>query len=329
MDSSLRLAGIASISVLLLFLNGCDGQSAPSKPAAMTPPPPPEVGILELRAQPLTLATELAGRTVPSQIAEVRPQVSGIIQERLFQEGGEITQGQILYRIDAAPYQAIHDSAAAALARSEATLERARLKAARYAQLADAKAVSREDHDDTQAALKEAIAGVAVDTAALARARIDLEYTRVTSPIAGRIGRSAVTQGALVTANQADALATVQQLDPIYVDLTQSSTQLLRLRRALADGRLERTDGERAKVTLILEDGRLHPHAGRIESTEVTVDQGTGTVTLRAIIPNPDQDLLPGMFVRARVEEGSARPPSWSRSGRCSAIGAASPWSCW
>jgi membrane fusion protein (multidrug efflux system) len=306
MESKLRLVRMASVPALLvLILVGCDGQSAPAGPGpAKGAPPAPEVGIIRIESGPVALTTELAGRTVPSRIAEVRPQVSGIIQERLFQEGGEISAGQQLYRIDPAPYQAIYDSAAAALARSQATLERARLRATRYAQLADAKAVSREDDDDAQAALKEAIAGVAVDTAALERARIDLAYTRLISPIAGRIGRSMVTQGALVTANQEEAMATVQQLDPMYVDVTQSSTQLLQLRRALADGRLERPDGEQVKVSLILEDGRPYPHEGRLESTEVTVDQGTGTVTLRAIVPNPDEQLLPGMFVRARVEEG-------------------------
>jgi membrane fusion protein (multidrug efflux system) len=287
---------------IALLLSGCN--QPPGNSAAPAAPPPPEVGTVTIVARPTTLTTELPGRTVPYRIAEVRPRVSGLIQDRLFTEGGEISAGQVLYQIDPAVYQAAYDSAEAALARSQATLDRARLKADRYALLAKSKAVSQEDNDDTQAALKEAVASVAVDQAALEHARIDLAYSRVESPIAGRIGRSTVTQGALVTANQAEALATVQQLDPIYVDLTQSSTQLLKLRRALADGRLEKPDGEQAKVTLILEDGRVHPHAGRLESSEVTVDQGTGTVTLRATIPNPEEELLPGMFVRARVEEG-------------------------
>jgi membrane fusion protein (multidrug efflux system) len=287
---------------IALLLSGCN--QPPGNSAAPAAPPPPEVGTVTIVARPTTLTTELPGRTVPYRIAEVRPRVSGLIQDRLFTEGGEISAGQVLYQIDPAVYQAAYDSAEAALARSQATLDRARLKADRYALLATSKAVSQEDNDDTQAALKEAVASVAVDQAALEHARIDLAYSRVESPIAGRIGRSTVTQGALVTANQAEALATVQQLDPIYVDLTQSSTQLLKLRRALADGRLEKPDGEQAKVTLILEDGRVHPHAGRLESSEVTVDQGTGTVTLRATIPNPEEELLPGMFVRARVEEG-------------------------
>ena len=304
MGSALRQIGIAlSLPIgIALLLAGCN--QTPAGNATPAAPPPPEVGTVTIVARPTTLTTELPGRTVPYRIAEVRPRVSGLIQERLFTEGGEISAGQVLYQIDPAVYQAAYDSAEAALARSQATLDRARLKADRYALLAKSKAVSQEDNDDTQAALKEAVASVAVDQAALERARIDLAYSRVESPIAGRIGRSTVTQGALVTANQAEALATVQQIDPIYVDLTQSSTQLLKLRRALADGRLEKPDGEQAKVTLILEDGRIHPHAGRLESSEVTVDQGTGTVTLRATIPNPEQELLPGMFVRARVEEG-------------------------
>jgi membrane fusion protein, multidrug efflux system len=304
MGSARRSTGIALALPLgiAFLLAGCN--QTPADSAAPAAPPPPEVGTVTIVARPTTLTTELPGRTVPYRIAEVRPRVSGLIQDRLFTEGGEISAGQVLYQIDPAVYQAAYDSAEAALARSQATLDRARLKADRYALLAKSKAVSQEDNDDTQAALKEAVASVAVDQAALERARIDLAYSRVESPIAGRIGRSTVTQGALVTANQAEALATVQQIDPIYVDLTQSSTEFLKLRRALADGRLERPEGEQAKVTLILEDGRVHPHAGRLESSEVTVDQGTGTVTLRATVPNPEQELLPGMFVRARVEEG-------------------------
>ncbi len=306
MGSARRYSGILDVCAILILslLAGCNQAQPPGAGATAAAPPPPEVGVVTLPAQSINLSTELAGRTVPYRIAEVRPRVSGIIQERLFTEGGEITAGQELYRIDRAIYQAAYDSAKAALARSQATLDRARLKSDRYARLAASKSVSQEDNDDTQAALKEAIASVAVDEAALERARIDLAYTRVDSPIAGRIGRSTVTQGALVTANQAEALATVQQLDPIYIDLTQSSSQLLQLRRALADGRLQRPEGDAARVTLILEDGRVYAHSGHLESSEVTVDQATGTVTLRAIMPNPDRELLPGMFVRARLEEG-------------------------
>lgn len=301
-DSVARLVICVAIGLSLI---GCEGSpSAQGQSGAGAAPPPPEVGVVTISPRAITLRTELPGRTVPSRIAEVRPQVSGIVIERAFQEGGEITTGQVLYRIDPAPYRAVHDSAVASLARSRAILERAELRAERYAKLAESRSVSREDNDDAQAALKEARASLAVDTATLERARIDLAYTEVRSPIDGRIGRSTVTQGALVTANQDDALAIVQQLDPIYVDMTQSSTQLLRLRRALADGRLERPEADQASVNLILEDGRSYPHTGRIEFSEVTVDEDTGTVTLRATIPNPEAELLPGMFVRASVEEG-------------------------
>ncbi|WP_043749129.1 efflux RND transporter periplasmic adaptor subunit [Imhoffiella purpurea] len=296
-------AGILSITLAAsLFLVGCGPESHAAGPPGGGGTP--EVGVVRVEARPAVLTTELPGRTMPYQIAEVRPQVGGIIQERKFREGGQIQAGEVLYQIDPAVYQATYDSAKASLARSQATLERARLKADRYANLLKANAVSQEDSDDAEAALKEAIASVAVDKADLVSARINLDYTRVTSPIDGRIGRSAVTQGALVTAYQDLALATVQQLDPIYVDLTQSSAQLLRLRRALEDGRLQRPDGDQPKVTLILEDGSTYPLAGHLEFAEVTVDQGTGAVTMRATFPNPEHLLLPGMFVRAKVEEG-------------------------
>ncbi|WP_295450753.1 efflux RND transporter periplasmic adaptor subunit [uncultured Thiodictyon sp.] len=297
-----RLALPVSIMTAILLLAGC-GRPAPS-PAGGPPGAPPQVGIVTVAPRAATLTTELAGRTSPYRIAEVRPQVGGIIQERSFQEGAAITVNQVLYRIDPALYQAAYDSAKATLSRSRATLDRARIKAERYTNLVKSKSVSQEDYDDTEAALKQAIASVAVDEAAVETARINLEFTRVTSPIAGRIGRSMVTQGALVTANQAMALATVQQLDPIYVDLTQSNSQLLQLRRALEDGRLQRPDGKQAKVTLTLEDGSTFNQIGRLEFSEVTVDRGTGAVTLRASFANPDHVLLPGMFVRARVEEG-------------------------
>ena len=293
------------VLVAALSVVGCERSAPPGGGPGGPGGPPAEVGVVTLQAREATLTTELPGRTASYRVAEVRPQVGGIIKERLFKEGALIRSGQVLYRIDPAVYQATYDSAQAALNRSRATFERARLKATRYADLLKAKAVSQEDFDDAEAALKEAAASVAVDEAELARARIDLEYTRVTAPIGGRIGRSVVTQGALVTANQELALATIQQLDPIYVDLTQSSAQLLRLRRALEDGRLQRPDGDQPRVTLVLEDGSDYPLAGRLEFSEVSVDPGTGAVTLRATFPNPDHVLLPGMFVRARVEEGT------------------------
>ena len=298
-----RIAPVCALAAVLL-VSGCDGAAPAAGGGAAAGAPPPEVGVVTVAARPVTLTAELPGRTAAYRIAEVRPQVGGIIQERRFQEGAEIAAGQVLYQIDAAPYEAARDSAGAALARSRAALERAQLKADRYKRLLESKSVSQEDYDDVRVALKEAAASVAVDEAALATARIQLAYTRVTSPIAGRIGRSSLTQGALVTANQDQALATVQQLDPIYVDLTQSSAQLLRLRQDLRAGRLERASDEPPRVTLVLEDGSTHDQAGRLALYEVTVAQDTGTVTLRATFPNPDHLLLPGMFVRAVVEEG-------------------------
>jgi membrane fusion protein, multidrug efflux system len=302
-----RRASAALPLLAALMATGCE-RSAPAPGAGAGPGgpggPPAEVGVVTVAARPVTLTTELPGRAAPYRIAEVRPQVGGIIKERLFQEGGQITAGRVLYQIDPAVYQATYDSAKAAVARSRATLERARLKADRYAKLIKSRSASQEDFDDAEAAVKEAAASVAVDEADLASARINLDYTRVTSPIPGRIGRSVITQGALVTANQELALATVQQLDPIYVDLTQSSAQLLRLQRALSDGRLQRPTDQQPQVRLRLEDGSTYPLAGRLEFSEVSVDPGTGAVTLRATFPNPDNVLLPGMFVHATVEAG-------------------------
>jgi len=300
--ATLPLAGL----ITAIMLAGC-GQGSPTGGPGEAPGqmPPPELGVFTVVAEPADLTMELVGRATPYRIAEVRPQVGGIIKSREFQEGGEITAGQPLYLIDPARYEAARDSAEAALVRARATRERAEKKAERYGDLLKNKAGSLEQFDDAQAALKESAADVQVAAADLTKARIELEYTRITSPIDGQIGRSTVTQGALVTANQAQALATVQQLDPIYVDLTQSAAQQLRLRRALEDGSLRRSEDGQPKATLILEDGSTYPHEGRLAFSEVSVDQGTGTVTLRATFPNPDHVLLPGMFVRAQVEEGT------------------------
>ena len=250
------------------------------------------------------LTTELPGRTSAYLIAEVRPQVSGIIQERLFVEGSDVEAGEVLYQIDPAVYQATYDSAKAELARAEANLNPIRLKAERYADLVKIKAVSQQENDDASAAFKQAEADVEANRAGVETARINLDYTRVTAPISGRIGRSAVTVGALVTANQPAALATIQQLSPIYVDVTQSSAEMLRLNQGLASGMLKSSDATRANVRLVLEDGSLYPLSGTLEFSEVSVDQSTGSVTLRAIFPNPKHTLLPGMFVRAILDEG-------------------------
>ncbi|MBP6727042.1 MAG: efflux RND transporter periplasmic adaptor subunit, partial [Thauera sp.] len=236
--------------------------------------------------------------------AELRPQVGGIVQQRAFTEGSEVRAGQLLYRIDAAPYQAAYDSAKANLARAEANLQVAKVTAERYAGLVSIQAVSKQANDDAQAALQLAQADIAAAKAALDKARIDLDHTQVKSPISGRIGRSSVTQGALVTANQAEALATVQQLDPIYVDLTQSSADMLRIRRDLAAGTLQRNTNKAVPVTLTLEDGSEYGSEGSLAFSEVTVDESTGSVTLRAKFPNPKGVLLPGMYVRARLPQG-------------------------
>lgn len=280
------------------------GRSDAADTATTAAPPPPEVAVVTLAARPVTLVTELPGRTAPYGIAEVRPQVNGLIQRRLFTEGSDVKAGTVLYRIDPAPYQAALDAAKASLARSEANLVAARLRADRYKGLVAINAVSQQDYDDAVAALGQAEASIAADKAAIQMAEINLGYTQLRAPIAGRIGRSSVTPGALVTANQTEPLAVVQQLDPIYVDLTQSSAELIRLRRDLAEGRLKSDKGQ-AVVRLQFEDGTPYSRTGRLQFSEVSVDERTGAVTLRAVFPNPDGVLLPGMYVRALMEEGT------------------------
>lgn len=298
-------ATLAALGVLsAALLAGCNSAAAPG--AAAAPRGPAEVGVVTLQARPLSLSTELSGRTVATVVAEVRPQVGGIIRERLFAEGSDVKAGQLLYRIDPAPFQASHDSARAALAKAQANLETLRPKAARYKELAEIKAVSQQDTDDALAALKQAEAEVAAARAALDSAAINLAYTRVTAPVSGRIGKSVVTPGALVTAGQATALATVQQVDPIYVDLTQSSADALRLKRAFEAGQIRRAGRNQAAVTLTLEDGSSYAREGRLQFTDITVNEGTGTVALRAVFPNPSGELLPGMYVRAVLQEGVA-----------------------
>jgi membrane fusion protein (multidrug efflux system) len=238
-----------------------------------------------------------------SLTAEVRPQVGGIIQNRLFTEGSDVKAGEVLYQIDPASYQAAHDGASAALAKAEASVAPLRLKADRYQELLASEAVSQQDVDDATAAQKLAEAEIELAKAALETARINLAYTKVTAPISGRIGRSAVTNGALVTASQAMPLATIQQLDPVYVDVTQSSNEMLRLRKALESGRLSMNEGQ-AKVQLLLDDGTPYPEPGSLKFTEAFVDPGTGSVTLRTLFPNPKLLLLPGMFVHTVLEEG-------------------------
>ena len=265
---------------------------------------PVEVSVVVLKPQPVNLSVELPGRTAAFRIAEVRPQVGGIIQKRLFTEGSEVKAGQLLYQIDPDSYQAGFDSAKAALAKAEAQEHAARLKAERYQVLVRTKAVSEQEQIEMDAAWKQAVADVASAKAALATARINLDYTRVTAPITGRIGKSTVTEGALVTAQQSSALATIQQLDPLYVDVSQSSDELLRLKREVAAGVASGGEKPKSEVTVLLEGGGEYSRVGSLEFSDVTVNQTTGTVTLRAIVGNPNQELLPGMFVRARIAKG-------------------------
>jgi membrane fusion protein (multidrug efflux system) len=271
---------------------------------AAPPNPPPEVGVVTLHPQPVTITTDLPGRTVAYRVAEVRPQVSGVILKRLFIEGGEVKAGQQLYQIDPAPFQANLESAQASLARAQATLTSARLLVQRYKPLTEAHAVSQRDYDNAVAAQDQAAADVASAKAAVDTAHINLAYTRVLSPISGRTGRSSVTEGALVDANQRTALMVVQQLDPIYVDVTQPSTILLRLQREFASGQLKKVGEAQAQAKLILEDDTPYEPTGKLQFAEVAVDSGTGSVTLRAVFPNPQHILLPGMFVHEQLEEG-------------------------
>ena len=285
--------------LLSLMLLACEegGKGAPGSSG------PREVVIIKLEPRREVYTTALAGRIASFQVAEVRPQVGGILQQRLFTEGADVKAGQALYQIDPATDEAALDSAQAALMKAEANVTPARLKAERFRELLAIKAVSKQEYDDAQAAFKQAEADVAVNRAAVKTARINLEYTKVRSPISGRIGKSAFTPGALVTANQAQALTSVRQLDPVYVDITQSSQDLLRLRAQFTNGEL-RSAAEEAPVRLKLENGAMYPHEGRLQFTDVSVDESTGMVSLRALFPKPEHILLPGMYVRAVIAEG-------------------------
>jgi len=286
------------IPVFAAVLTACNRQ--PQAP----PPPPPEVATVTITQQQVVLTTELPGRTAPYRIAEIRPQVNGLIQKRLFTEGSDVQAGQELYQIDPAPFQAALDNAQAALGRVEANLPAIRARAERFKELLGDKAVSQQNYDDAAAALNQAEADIRYYKAMLETARINLNYAHVVSPISGRIGTSTVTDGAIVTAYQPMALATIQQLDPIYVDVPQSTTELLRLQRRLADGRLARDGTNQNALQLILEDGAAYPLEGILQFRDVSVDATTASVILRAVFPNPNGVLLPGMFVRTLVKEG-------------------------
>lgn len=282
---------------LAITLSACGSDSQET-----ATPPPPEVGFITIQSEPATLETELPGRTASFQTAEVRPQVNGIVEERLFEEGEMVKKGQALYRIDKRVYAAQNATALANLERTKAQLNIQEVRHERLEKLRERNAVSQQEFDESKAQTAELKAQVAASQAALESARINLDYTTVRAPIDGRIGRSSVSAGALVTANQPDALATIRQLDPIYVDITQSASKLRQLRQTIADGHLNVSD---EAVTLIFEDGSHYTEMGTLQFAEVAVNESTGSVTLRALFSNPDGVLLPGMYVRANVPEGN------------------------
>jgi membrane fusion protein (multidrug efflux system) len=295
--TAIACIGMAAIG---LSLAGCKGKPT----QAAETPPRPSVDVVTLHAQKVTLTTELPGRTSAYRTAEVRPQVNGIILKRLFTEGDTVQAGQQLYQIDPAPYAASLASAQATLLHAQASVKVAQSVVSRYRPLAAAYAVSRQDLDNAVGTLEQNEADVASARAAIQTAEINLAYTRVLSPITGHTGRSSVTEGALVTADQATSLVTVTQLDPIYVDVTQPTTTMLRLRREVASGQIQTAGDDQVPVRLSLEDGSRYDPPGKLQFSEVTVDPGTGAVTLRAVFPNSGGLLMPGMFVREELQEG-------------------------
>lgn len=290
---------LAAALFIGLLTAGCQ-----APPQAPPPAPAPQVAVVTVQPQSILLTTELPGRTSAYRIAEIRPQVNGLIQKRLFTEGADVKTGDVLYQIDPAPFQSALNNAKAALGRSAANLPAVRARVERYQELLDDNAVSQQEYDDAAATLNQADADIQYWKASVETARINLAYTRITAPISGRVGRSNVTEGAIVTAYQPLALATIQQMDPIYVDVPQSTAELLRLKRRLAGGLISQEGSNQKKVKLILEDGATYPLEGTLQFRDVTVDPSTGSVILRAVFPNPEGFLLPNMFVRAVMKEG-------------------------
>ncbi|MEZ0274218.1 MAG: efflux RND transporter periplasmic adaptor subunit [Roseimicrobium sp.] len=299
-----RLVPASALTLTVgLLLSAC-GKKPAGPPPGMGMGGPLEVGVMTLAPTPITLTQDLPGRTSAFRVAEVRARVNGIVLKRLFTEGSDVKEGQVLYEIDPAPYQAELDRAFGALARSEANLEAARIKETRYKQLVATKAISQQELDDATASLHAIEADILAGKAAEQAARINLGYTKVTSPVSGRVGISQVTEGAYVQAGSATLLATVQQLDPMYVDVTQSSNDLLRLKKAMASGELSSLKTAQAKVELLMDDGAVYKEQGTLQFSDISVNPSTSSVTVRAIFPNPSAELLPGMFVRARLVEG-------------------------
>lgn len=299
MKNAARLGLFLTLLLTVSLLLGCNGDADTAPQAA----PVRQVSTVTVHPRKVTLTMELSGRTTPFRIAEIRPRISGLIQRRLFTEGSDVEEGDVLYRIDPAPFQAEYNSALAALKQAQAQIQSVGSKEKRYKRLLAAKTVSQQDYDDAASALNELEARIKSLQASLDVARINLGYTKITAPISGRIGKSNVTDGAIVTAYQNTALTSIQQLDPIYVDVPQSTTELLRIKKRIGEGQFK-WDTDQREVELVLENGALYPQKGMLQFSDVTVDQTTGTVTLRAIFPNPDKMLLPGMFVKGIIQEG-------------------------
>jgi len=297
-----KLLAPLCLSALALALSACDK-------SANTPqtPPPPKVRVEILKSQSLSINSELSGRIAAPRIAEVRARVAGVVLQQVFREGSDVKQGDVLFRIDPAPFKADLDSAVASLQKAEANAFQTRLQYQRYRELVESNAVSRQDYDNAEATARQSAADVAANKAAVQRARLNLGYATVTAPISGRIGRALVTEGALVGQNETTALALIQQLNPIHADLTQSTRELNDLRRALRAGQLQQVGQNQARATLIQDDGSAYPLPGKLLFTDISVDPGTGQVILRSEFPNPDLDLLPGSFVRVRVEQAVNR----------------------
>ena len=293
-----RLRPLALLAFLSLSLAGCDDSAEQEEQA-----PTPQVRVETLQLQPLAISSELSGRILAPRTAEVRARVAGVVLKRVYREGSDVKQGDVLFLIDPAPFKADHDSARATLAKAEATLYQARLQEQRYRELVDDKAVSRQEYDNAKASYLQADAAVAEARAALERARLNLGYATVTAPISGRIGRAQVTEGALVGQNETTPLATIQQLDPIHADVTQSTRELNALRRAMRAGELQQVGDGQARATLIQDDGSTYPLPGKLLFSDISVDPSTNQITLRSEFPNPDLDLLPGSYVRVRLEQ--------------------------
>lgn len=293
-----RLRPLALLALLTLSLAGCDDAAEQDEQT-----PPPQVRVETVQVQPLAISTELSGRILAPRTAEVRARVSGVVLKRVYREGSDVKQGDVLFLIDPAPFKADHDAARATLAKAEANLYQARLQEQRYRELVDDKAVSRQEYDNARAAFLQASAIVAEAKAALERARLNLGYATVTAPISGRIGRALVTEGALVGQNETTPLATIQQLDPIHADVTQSTRELNTLRRAMRAGELQQVGEGQARATLIQDDGTAYPLPGKLLFSDISVDPSTNQITLRSEFPNPDLDLLPGSYVRVRLDQ--------------------------